>query len=287
VVNWLLCCLALAAEPAPVSSPAESQVLGTAHRAVSPNFEVIGSSATVDARQVAARCERWRSKLQVYWLQQESAPWQPRCQIVIHSTRQNYLAAVGRGGGEQTLGSSWIEFRQQKVSLRKIDLLGVQDLGLTALPHELTHVIFADQFGGRQPPRWADEGVAMLADSLDKQQLHQRDLETAISNRWSFRVGELFALEHYPQPHRVPGFYGQSVSVAAFLARRDDPTKFVRFVQRAMDHGHDRALQDVYGVNGVHELDAEWRAHRHGARGYHGLRLTLDERRALPTAASE
>ena len=97
-----------------------------------------------------------------------------------------------------------------------------------------------------------------------------------------FYLGKaLFALEQYPQPHRVPGFYGQSVSLAAFLARRDDPAKFVKFIERVLDRGHDRALRDVYGIENAASLELEWLAHRLGARGYHGVRLTLDDRRPL------
>lgn len=271
-MQLLLLCLVFTADG---TAPA---VTGTATRASSANFEVIGASATQDARQVATLCERWRQKLQTYWLQSPQESWSPQCKVVVHATKQSYLAAVGRGG-ESTRGSSWIEFKAKQVAKRQIDLLGVSDLGLTALAHEMTHVIFADLFEGRQPPRWADEGAAMLADTLEKQQLHQRDLENAVAGRIEFRVGELFALEQYPQPHRVPGFYGQSVSLAAFLARRDDPAKFVKFIERVLDHGHDRALQDVYGIAGAATLETEWRVHRHGARGFHGVRLTLDDRR--------
>ncbi|WP_254508113.1 hypothetical protein [Anatilimnocola floriformis] len=271
----LLLYLALAADPA---------ITGSANQARSENFEVYGASATQDARQVALLCERWRDKLQTYWLQKPRDAWTPRCQVVVHSTKQSYLAAVGRGG-EMTRGSSWIEFKEKAVSKRKIDLLGVEDLGLTALAHEMTHVIFADLFQGRQPPRWADEGAAMLADTFEKQQLHQRDLEKAVASRYDFRVSELFALEQYPAQHRVPGFYGQSVSVAAFLARRDDPARFVKFIERVLDHGHDRALRDVYGIHDALALETEWRAHRNGGRGYHGVRLTLDARQPATALA--
>lgn len=275
-MQLLLLCLAFTADGSDLELPA---VAGTASRASSANFEVIGVSATQDAKQVALLCERWRQKLQTYWLQSPRENWSPRCQVVVHASKQSYLAAVGRGGGA-TRGSSWIEFKNKQVSKRQIDLLGVSDLGLTALAHEMTHVIFADLFQGRQPPRWADEGAAMLADTSEKQQLHQRDLENAVAGRIDFRVGELFALEQYPQPHRVPGFYGQSVSLAAFLARRDDPAKFIKFIERVLDHGHDRALQEVYDIAGTKSLELEWRAHRHGARGFHGVRLTLDDRRS-------
>jgi hypothetical protein len=267
-VNSFCCCLLLAAAPAVTTT----------------NFEVRGKSARVSGAEVAELCEAWRDKLQTYWLQQPPAAWTPKCVVILHPTRASYLAAVGRGG-EQSRGSSWIEFKQGQVSRRQIDLLGEGDLGLTALAHEMTHVIFADLFGGKQPPRWADEGAAMLADSLDKQRLHQRDLEQAMVRRQHFRMDELFAIEHYPASQRVPGFYGQSVSVAAFLARRDDPAKFVKFVELALSDGYEKALRETYGLAGTHALEAEWLAHRNGGRGYHDLRLTLDASLAQENAS--
>ena len=38
------------------------------------------------------------------------------------------------------------------------------------LPHEITHVILADFFTEQQIPRWADEGLAVLAEPLDEQE---------------------------------------------------------------------------------------------------------------------
>ena len=47
----------------------------------------------------------------------------------------------------------------------------------------MTHVVLADLLNGRQPPRWADEGMAILADTRDKQLLHERDLTAAVAGR--------------------------------------------------------------------------------------------------------
>ena len=94
----------------------------------------------------------------------------------------------------------------------------------------------------------------------------------------AFRLAELLALDAYPHASRVPAFYGQSVSVTAFLALRDDPAKFVEFLRRCEEHGHDSALRKVYAIDGVAELDRLWRDDRNASRtGYHGVRLSLDE----------
>lgn len=260
------------------------QVTGDAGRAESVSFRVISHSRSHDAREAARICEQWRAKLTRYWCDKdEVAVWSPKCDLVIHPGKQAYLAVVGPGGGP-TFGSSLLDFDKEKlgkdkqVSKRRIDIRGDSPLGMAALPHEMTHVILADLLGGRQPPRWADEGMAMLADTKEKQLLHERDLAQGLASGRAFRLAELLSLDAYPHASRVPAFYGQSVSVTAFLALRDDPTRFVEFLRRCEEHGHDVALRKVYAIDGVAELERLWRDDRNASRtGYHGVRLSLDD----------
>jgi hypothetical protein len=255
------------------------QVSGDAARAESASFRVVSYARGHDAREAARICEQWRAKLTRYWCgENESVAWSPKCNLVIHASQQGYLSAVGPGG-RPTYGSSLLDFgKDKRVSRRRIDIRGDSSLGPSALPHELTHVILADLLGGRQPPRWADEGMAMLADTQAKQLLHEADLVQGLATGRAFRLAELLALDTYPPASRVPAFYGQSVSVTAFLALRDDPAKFVEFLNCCEEHGHDEALRQVYAIDGVVELECLWRSHRSSTRtSYHGVRLSLDD----------
>jgi len=136
---------------------------------------------------------------------------------------------------------------------------------------------------GRQPPRWADEGMAILADTHAKQMLHERDLTQGIASRAAFRVAELLTFESYPQPSRIPAFYGQSASLTACLAKRDDPSRFVEFLRRSLDDGYDKALRDIYHLDNVAQLEQLWHEQRltlstaNAGSGYHGVRLALDD----------
>lgn len=253
-------------------------IQGSIARAESANFVVRSLARGHDARATAAWCEQWRSKLQSFWCGEDREAWSPKCEIVVHAHRSGYLAVVGSGGGA-TYGSSLIEFdREKNVARRRIDFRGDSPLGRETLPHELTHVIVADLLDGRQPPRWADEGMAMLADSAAKRALHERDLAAGLANRTAFRLPELFALESYPHPSRVPAFYGQSVSIAALLANRDDPVRFVEFLKLGEHVGYDRALAQVYGIADVAALEQRWLAERGvGKHGAQAVRLTLSE----------
>jgi hypothetical protein len=270
--------LSLAAGPESVIDSQPIAIAGSASRAESASFVVTSQAARIDARQAARTCECWRSKLQQFWCGGQRDAWSPKCQIVVHASRGSYLGVVGAGGAA-TYGSSLLDFGKDKqVASRRIDIRGDSPLGMAALPHELTHVVLADLLDGRQPPRWADEGMAILADARDKQLLHERDLTNGLASRVAFRVAELMAIENYPHPSRVPAFYGQSASLTAFLAHRDDPAKFVEFLRRALDQGYDAALRQVYAIENVGELERLWREQRLAWRsGYHGLRLSLHE----------
>src|SRR6478672_5237357 len=283
-----ICSLALLATgemPATATPPLGSTVEATGGpwQAASANFVVRNFHASHDARRVAEHCERWRSKLQKYWIANPQDAWQAKCEVVVHASSSSYLAAVGMGG-RQTFGSSLVQFSSGKqITKRLIDFRGDSANGLAAVPHEMTHVVLADLLGGRQPPRWADEGMAILADTHEKQMLHERDLTTGLASRAAFRVAELLTLESYPAASRVPAFYGQSASLTACLAQRDDPAKFVEFLRRSLDNGYDQALRDVYHLDNIAALENAWRSHRNALAQrnsgsyYHGVRLAIDE----------
>jgi hypothetical protein len=233
---------------------------GDFRRAESANFVVVSGSPQHSAIQVAELCETSRAKSRKQWCEEKrETAWQPKCDVIIHASRRDYLAAVGRGG-TQTFASTLIKFQKDKgVVHRRIDICGDGQLGLAALPHELTHMVLADLFNGRQPPRWADEGLAVLSDPGRKQLLHQRDLANCLSNRTEFRLLELMTLESYPDASRVPAFYGQSASLATFLIDRAEPSQFIEFLRLASQQGYDHALKEIYSIDDVNHLDRLWR----------------------------
>jgi hypothetical protein len=252
---WIACLLVVAAADLPSEA-----IRGNRHGATSANFRVTNRHPGHDAMQIAQRCEQWRAALQDYWCEEQTQQWSPRCDVVVHANRASYLAAVG-AGASQTFGSSYIEFAKNKqIRRRQIDFRGDSEHGAAAVPHELTHVVLVDLLDGRQPPRWADEGMAMLADSAAKRQLHERDLQAGLAQRTTFRAVELLTLDSYPHPSRVPAFYGQSRSLTAFLVLRNEPTAFVAFLRKSAQDGYDAALRDCYAIENVQELEQLWRA---------------------------
>ena len=207
---------------------------------------------------MAESCEAWRTHLRQRWLGiTDTEPWAPRCVVVVHFQRATYLAAVGRGG-QQSFGSTLINSKAGRVSGRRVDLLTDQRGETTALGHELTHVVIADAFGGSQPPTWANEGIALLSDSTDKQSRHERDAATALRSRAAFRCLDLMTIDQYPSPDRIPAFYGQSASLVRMLCQRGKPHEFLNFLKQSEELGYDRALEQSYGISGSVELQRLW-----------------------------
>jgi hypothetical protein len=238
---------------------ADDSVTSSALVANSTYFVVRSHRGGPSAAKALEQCQSLREELQTKWLGNAEADiWQPRCEIVIHATRASYLQVVGRGGG-QTSGSSLIQFEAGRVAVRRIDLLVDQQGNITALPHELTHVVLADRFGGRQPPRWVDEGIATAADSHEKRTLHRRDCHDALRSGAALRMFELLTLEQFTSARQVPAFYGQSLLLVRFLATQGNHQKVIDFSEAAMDKGYDHALQQCYGIDGVVALEQRWR----------------------------
>lgn len=235
-----------------------AEVLAEELTVKSPSFAVYSYRGGPTNDSMLQRCEALRQQIQKTWLGTEICEsWQPACEIVLHPSRSSYIRAIGNSG-IRSFGSSLIRSDGTQVIKRRIDLLanGGQ---FTALTHELTHVILADRFPAGHPPFWANEGIATLADSETKRSLHQQDCTTALRYGSSFRLIDLLRLDRFNSPHQAPAFYGQSLALVQFLVERDQPAKFVPFLELAREEGYDHALREVYDIDGVAHLETLWR----------------------------
>lgn len=222
------------------------------------HFIVRAAGTAAELQAWGERCEALLVELRAKWFDDEESKldWSPRCTLMIHSSEASYLREVP--GGERTVGSSWIESEQGRIVTRQIDVRGDrEDWFEGAMAHELVHVLLADHFNDGLP-RWAEEGLALLADPLDKQVRHDLDFRRAAAGRIQFRIGELTALESYPEASRVTTFYGQSASLVRFLVARGKPAQFVAFVKQVQQRGYDAALRDVYGIANLAALETAW-----------------------------
>ena len=226
----------------------------------STNFTVRSDDSKLRTEDLARHAEQLLGELSTKWLGIDShGTWQPSCEIVLHSNLQSYVTAVGRGS-ERTVGSSLVNAERGAILKRRIDLLGGKVKFLSAaLPHELTHIVLRDRFVNNPPPRWADEGIALLVDPADKKQRHRNDLDTALKNGSSFSASALLTLDDYPSRTQFGVFYGQSASLTEFLVSKGTPHEFVNFVAHSQNAGYTEALKACYGIPSVGALDRQWR----------------------------
>jgi hypothetical protein len=221
------------------------------------NFEIIYPH-DFDAAPVAEECERWRAELMSFWLGAGAdEAWPARCSVVLHPGAGTYVQAAGRGS-EQTYGCSTVKQSDGKIASRRIDVrLDRDDPIRRVLPHELTHVVLAEIISHAKTPRWADEGMALLADLPAKQAGHERDLATGLEENSAYRLVSFLTTSDYPGPNPQL-FYGESLSLTRYLVSRDSPEKFVAFIEDAASAGYDAALRDDYDIHDVSELEKLW-----------------------------
>ena len=227
--------------------------------AESPNFRCRCQLPEADARRLAVCCETWRARLRKVWLSEpDDGNWRVKCEVQLHSNRDAYNHTLNRAG-DTSVGSTMIRFDQGRPVLRKIDVRrDASDWSNAALPHELTHVILADRFGGRALPRWADEGIAMLSESQEKHRERLVNLKETLRSRPTFRITDLTLTQRLPGPQLRDAFYGQSVGLVSLLVRRSTPARFADFLLAADRLGLDRALREHYQLDGVAGLQHQW-----------------------------
>lgn len=222
-----------------------------------PNFRILASGAD-DLVGAGRFCESLRDQLIRRWM--ANAPqndWQPHCDIVLHPSDASYDRSVV--GGKVTVASSLIDCKRGAVIARRIDVRAYRRDWREALPHELTHLVLADHL--QSLPACMDEGAAMLADPIEKQARHMRDLRISLRQGTAFRLVELLECESYPPPDRWAAFYGQSLSLAQYLMAMGTHADFVQFAKVTEKDGAARAVQRVYHLNGIAELELGWLKH--------------------------
>jgi hypothetical protein len=224
------------------------------------NFRIFSLPGHEGAQRLPEVCEALRNDLQGTWFGTSTGgAWTPKCDVMVQPNTADYRRILGPASAGSS-GCTSLDLDAGRVTKRRIDLRGdAEDWMTAALPHELTHVVVADRFSKRQLPRWADEGMAILAEPEFKQNRRAQELEKAIERNVLFTGGELVTTGDYPAAARRDAFYGQSASLVGFLIERDSPEKFLQFVELAMETSYDKALADVYGITSTSQLETMWR----------------------------
>jgi hypothetical protein len=219
--------------------------MGAAYR--STNF-IIEAPTEETAKQLAETAEAARKDLALKWLGKELPPFAEPCPIRV--TLQD--AAPG--------GATSIAFDRGQVLSRDMHVEGaLERVRVGVLPHEITHVLFAEFF--RRPiPRWADEGGAVLGEDKGTQQIYLERMRNILGLRpdRAIPLRRLFPMTDYPSDLMV--LYAEGTTVSQFLVEAGGRKEFLDFVSDGMDGDWDKAVKDHYGWKDVDELEEKWRA---------------------------
>ena len=224
--------------------------------AESTNFRILHTQTNEMAERVARAAEAARLASARKWFGDASPSWSTKCEVCLHRTKEEYARKTGQPVDCPGHSSFF------KDGGRRIDL-HVDDLNMTSavLPHEVTHVVLADRFGGKPLPRWADEGMAVLSEPRERIERHLRNLPQHQRDYQLFDVGQLMTFPDYPEGKHIGAFYAQSVSLVDYLcAQPSGPQGFTKFLTEALRTGFVPALEKHYGLHSFQELQQRWQA---------------------------
>ena len=224
----------------------------------SENFLIWHLDASL-AQQVAARAERQRRALLRYWGSASSARqrWQPLCTIYLYPSNEELVRMTG---GDPKAGSALARqsaLMQGKVFARRINLAADDGQLLTAtLPHEISHIVIKEFV--RDIPRWADEGLAMFAESVDSMRRRQRSLRHVVVHGPFYRARTLMRMTRYPEGAYVHLYYAQCFALMRMLIDRGGPKTLLAFLAETRGGGSSGALLRHYGIRGPEELERRY-----------------------------
>ncbi|QJW96014.1 hypothetical protein [Frigoriglobus tundricola] len=219
------------------------------------NFRVVCGSRDL-GDTVSKAAEASRKQIFERWSGPPSGVWQPKCEIVVHATADAYAKATGKPA--EMTGHATVRITNGRVTERRVDLWADTALVDNALPRELTHVVLTDLFSDKPPPKWALEGMAILAGSPEEIGRYTRTLTRCAREGEVRPLAALFDLNDFPAD-KITGFYCQSASVVEYLIKLKGERNFKIFLSDAQRYGTSRALERQYGIEGTPALDAAWK----------------------------
>ncbi len=246
-------------DPSPSPSPSAAPWNGEWQVHETPNFLIFHADSGL-AESVAGAAESVRTAQAKRWgsaAVQEA--WTTRCEIYLYPNGKAFAKATGQP--ESSPGFSIIESDRKQITTRKVHLRADQPRLVEAvLPHEVTHVVVADLFTVQQIPRWADEGMAVLAEPETEQKLRAADLQESLSAGQVFELRQLMSTDT-PRAKDWSVYYAQSVSITRFLVEQGTPAQLIQFVRESGRKGAEAALRDVYRIGGFAELQKQWQSY--------------------------
>lgn len=221
------------------------------------NFRIFHRDPAL-AEEVGRLAEESRKANHEFWFPNEPLhDWSPVCELYLYPTAYEYGQATGVG--PQSPGHSKVVNDQGRITSRAVCLrCDDPNMKHAVLPHEITHVVLAGQFGPYSLPRWADEGMAVLTEPRDKQDSHLVNLSRSRGSMRGFTCADVLTMADYPTGGQMLDFYAHSVGLCRYLVDRYGSTKFVAFLRGALERrNYETALREVYAVD-FNSLESEF-----------------------------
>ena len=220
------------------------------------SFRVRHRGQPTVAKRLAETAETRRDDIFRRWSGPAGGPWEPKCEISLHPDATAFAEATELP--QASTGRAVVHLTAGRVTARQIDLREddptVSD---DALPRELSHLVFADLYPTQAPPRWAVEGMAVLATSPAEVDRYLRTLPRCQQQGELPRLETLLKLPAPPK-EKVTGYYVGSVAIVEFLVRWKGEKAFTTFLRDSQRYGLESAMKRQYGVSGPQQLEALW-----------------------------
>lgn len=210
------------------------------------NFVVTAPTADA-ARQVATAAEACRTRFAREWMAVELPDWKRPCRVNVN------LQPTGGSG------STVYDIYRGRAERPRITLSGPLDRILDyVLPHEVTHAVLA-LWLGQPPPRWADEGVALLCETESQRSRQRRLAEQMFNSSSLMALDKVVTLVDYPEDRKeLVGFYVASFSFTEFLVAQGGKARLMEFLKDLPQAGWDRALTAHYEFASSSGLEDAW-----------------------------
>lgn len=220
-------------------------------------FTVRFTGSREPAEQVAKQLEASRKAIFERWSGPAGGAWSPRCEVVIHASAEDYSRATNQP--VERTGHATVKLAEGKVQERRIDLRA-DDEGILAnsLPRELTHVVLADLFPYTPPPKWAEEGMAVLAGSTEEATRYTKTMVKCAREGKLFTVAALLEMKDYPAAEKFTGFCCGSVSLVEYLVKLKGEKHFTTFLRDCQRYGSASALKRQYDFENHKALQDAW-----------------------------
>ncbi len=126
----------------------------------------------------------------------------------------------------------------------------------SVLPHETSHVVLAEDFGGPLP-RWCDEGLCTTVEHESERKKHEENLRKYLRSRRGYPMNRLMLMTEYPDD--VLPMYAQGYSVTKFLIEQGGTQKFVSFIKEQKKNGSwTDSVRSYYGYDTLSDLQNSW-----------------------------